>query len=349
MLLPLSLCLPAPHPGQVEADPGRLVVLNKAANTAMIFDLASGKRLVTLPTGNGPHEVAVSPDGRRAVVANYGRQQAGSSLTVLDLPCLEVVATLDLGKPIRPHGLVFTPDGESLWVTAEASQEVWRVSFPAGEVLDRFRTGQAATHMVALDNQGWAYSANIGSGSLSRVRPGFQPEVQSMATGAGAEGIAVRPDGRQVWVSNRQADTVSVVDLESWEVVKTLGCKGFPIRVLFTGGKALVTCPQDGALAFFDGQSGADLGRTSFAAKAADQGEGRLFRNQFGSSPVPIGMTANSAGTRVYVALAGADQVAIVNLDSQEVIGSLTTGKEPDGIAWYPSQPAQGLGTAAGD
>ena len=40
-----------------------LIVVNKSDATASLIDLASGRVLVTLPTGAGPHEVAVSPDG----------------------------------------------------------------------------------------------------------------------------------------------------------------------------------------------------------------------------------------------------------------------------------------------
>ena len=42
--------------------------------------------------------------------------------------------------------------------------------------------------------------------------PGTDPElVKVVETGAGSEGIAVRPDGVEVWVTNRAADTVSVI------------------------------------------------------------------------------------------------------------------------------------------
>jgi len=49
-------------------------------------DRGSGKEVVRLDTGNGPHEVAVSPDGRTAVACNYGTRGApGRTLTVIDL------------------------------------------------------------------------------------------------------------------------------------------------------------------------------------------------------------------------------------------------------------------------
>ena len=56
---------------------GTLIVLNKAEASVSLLDAASGGELYKLPTGAGPHEVAVSPDGRTAVVANYGQTFSG--------------------------------------------------------------------------------------------------------------------------------------------------------------------------------------------------------------------------------------------------------------------------------
>jgi DNA-binding beta-propeller fold protein YncE len=68
------------------ADAATLVVLNKAEATASLIDLETGKVTSTLPTGQGPHEVAVSPDGTLALATNYGNREAeGGSLTLIDV------------------------------------------------------------------------------------------------------------------------------------------------------------------------------------------------------------------------------------------------------------------------
>src|SRR5215208_777490 len=80
---------------------GVLVVLNKRAATASLLDAASGAAVATLPTGVGPHEVAISPDGRLAVVADYegpAGAGGGSTLTVLDLRARAVARTIPLGE-----------------------------------------------------------------------------------------------------------------------------------------------------------------------------------------------------------------------------------------------------------
>ena len=55
-------------------------------------------------------------------------------------------------------------------------------------------------------------------------------------------------------MTNRAADTISILDTEKLEVVGELECEAFPIRVAFTpdGERALVTCAESGDLAIYD-------------------------------------------------------------------------------------------------
>jgi len=39
-------------------------------------------------------------------------------------------------------------------------------------------------------------------------------------------------------------------------------------------------------------------------------------------------------GSRAYVAVSGKDKVAVVDLKSLDVTGYVSTGKQPDGLAW---------------
>src|SRR5262245_22803520 len=80
---------------QVKGLTGTLVVTNKAPSTATVIDVASGRVLATLPTGQNPHEIVLSSDGRTAVITNYGGTRR--TLTVLDVANLRVAKTIDLG------------------------------------------------------------------------------------------------------------------------------------------------------------------------------------------------------------------------------------------------------------
>ena len=59
-----------------------------------------------------------------------------------------------------------------------------------------------------------AFVANIGSGSVTVIDLERGTKLADLATGDGAEGIAITPDGRQVWVNfaHPRNDTVQVIE-----------------------------------------------------------------------------------------------------------------------------------------
>lgn len=315
-----------------------LVVANKAEATVSLVDLASGKVAATLPVGPGPHEVAISADGRLALVANYGTgPQPGSTLTLVDIPAAKVVKTIDLGEYRRPHGMVFVGNGRAL-VTAEANKALLEVDVEAGKVVRAIVTGQEVSHMVAVTPDGSrAFVANIGSGTVTAIDLKEGKKISDVQTGAGAEGIAVTPDGRQVWVTNRAADTVTVLDASSLEAVKTIEAASFPIRAEATpdGKRVLVSLAKSGDLAVFSTAGPALEKRVKLEATAAADQAGRLMV-EFGDSSVPIGVEIAPDGKRAYVAHANADQISVVDLAEGKRVGFLTAGKEPDGMGMSP-------------
>lgn len=316
----------------VPAAADTLIVLNKAAHTATFLD-GNGTALATLKTGAGPHEGAVSPDGTRAVVCNYGVQRRpGNTLTVYALPEPKVEKTIDLGAYTRPHGIVFMPDGKRVVVTAEGKQALIVVDLETGKVETAVDTGQLVSHMVAVHGDR-AYVANIFSGSMTAVDLKEKKRLKIVPTGRGAEGIDVAPDGKEVWVTNRAANTISVVDAETLAVVATIPCADFPIRAKFTpdGARVLVSCAKTGDVVVLDAKKRAEVARIDLADPARKE-KGTMFGRVRG--PLPIGILIPPGGARAFVACGNYDQVAVLDLAKNEVVARHATGREPDGLAY---------------
>ncbi|MFQ5671042.1 MAG: cytochrome D1 domain-containing protein [Acidobacteriota bacterium] len=318
---------------------GTLIVANKSDATVSLVDLPSGEVQATVPTGQGPHEVGVSPDGTRAVVTNYGTREApGSTLTVIDIARARVLATIDLDGYHRPHGIQWLADNRRILVTSEESQALLTVDMDTGQVTGKVGTGQDISHMVAVTPEGTrAFVANIGSGSVTAIDLERQAQLANIPTGEGAEGITVTPDGTQVWVTNRAADTVTVIDAASLKILKVMESKSFPIRVKATadGNHLLVSNARSGELAVFDAHTLEEVRRLpmNLSARAT---EGRLFGGRFGDSPVPIGILVHPDGRWAYVASTNADVVSIIDLETWTIAGRLRPGREPDGLGFSP-------------
>jgi YVTN family beta-propeller protein len=324
--------------GAVPTSAGTLVVANKSEATVSLVDTRSGEIRATLPTGNAPHEVGVSADGRLALVSNYGtREQPGSSLTLIDVPAAKVVKTIEVGEDSRPHGIAFL-DNQRAVVTVEGSGAIVEVNVESGEIVMKISTEAEISHMVAVrPKHGTAVVTNIGSGSISVIDLALGVLLADIPTGEGAEGVALTPDGARAWVTNRAEDTISVINVASLEPVAKIAAGEFPIRAEATadGRFVLVTNAKGDDLSVFDADTMKELGRIKFDAVSKGD-EGRLFSDRFGSSSVPIGIEIVDEEKRAYIAHANADDISIVDLTQWKVVGTLGAGKEPDGMGYSP-------------
>ena len=205
------------------AAAGTIVVANQQSASATVIDLATGESS-EIPVGQGPHEAAVTPDGRFAIVTVYGAQVAGNQLAVIDLATKAVVRTIDLGEFRRPHGVVaLAGSPDQVTVTSEASQRLLVVNIATGEIDAAVPTEARGSHMVAVTADGRrGFTANIPDGSVTEIDLDGRELVRVTPVATMTEGVAVTPDGAEVWVGSNDAGTVSVLDTRTNRVVATI-------------------------------------------------------------------------------------------------------------------------------
>ncbi|MBK6420670.1 MAG: YncE family protein [Gemmatimonadetes bacterium] len=291
-----------------------LLVLNKAEHTLVVVDPVALRVVGRVATGTGPHEVAVAPDGRTAYVTNYGDRQAGHSISVVDLGTL-TARELPLDSLGRPHGIVMA--GGRVYFTAEVNQAVARLDEPAVGVDWVARTGQLATHMVVASPDGRAlYTANVGSASVTRLTLATG-EARHIAVGPQPEGIALSPDGGELWVGHNGDGAVSVIDVRTEVVIATLPVGTMPIRLAFTpdGGRILASDARADAVVVIDAHRRAVIGRIPVPG-------------------TPIGLVPSSDGRRAFVSRSQAGGIAVLDLERLAVVAEVETGLGPDGLAW---------------
>jgi len=318
-LLPILLLLAASVPSAQTAGP-RLLVLNKEDATLVAVDPASGKILGKAPTGEGPHEVAASADGKLAVVANYGSQAPGHTLSVIDLATMKELKRVDVSPLWRPHGLFFKDDG--VFFTSETNRILARYNPSADKIDWLFGTGQSGTHMVWVNPDATKMVAcNIGGNSLSILERGANPANWNQTVvpvGQGPEGFDVSPDGKQIWAAHSRDGGVSIVDLDQKKVIQTFDVKTKRSnRLKFTpdGTKVLISDLDAGTVIVVDVP-------TRDVIKTIPVG------------PQVAGILMQPDGARAYVAATGGNFVAIVDLKTLAVTGRIEPGRGPDGMAW---------------
>ena len=315
-----ALCLFACAPtGAALAQTGTLLIGNKGENTLSFVDLASGRELGRAATGRMPHEIAISPDGRHAAVVAYG----GSTIDIFEVATRTRLRTIELAPNQGPHGLLWLSDGRIV-ATTERSRSLVIVDTNSGDQVSTIRTDQEGTHMVAVSpDRRRAYTANIGSGTVSVLDLEAGTKLRDIAVGGRPEGIALTPEGGTLWVGDLEGARVQAFDTTSFERVAEVATGPVPIRVLASpDGRWIVTSNLGcGCLTIIDARTRERARQIEVSgAQAAGQ--------------VTILFSADAE--RLYVAETGRNQIAEVELASGRVLRRLPAGAQGDGLAIAP-------------
>jgi YVTN family beta-propeller protein len=301
------------------AAAAQLLVLNKSDATLAFVDPASGKIAATVPTGEGPHEVEVSTDGKLAFVSNYGDRTSGNTLSVIDIAARKELKRVDLGELTRPHGLTFS--GGKLYFTSEESKNIARYD-PVKQAVDwKFPMGQERTHMMLASSDGKKFfTSNIESNTVSILEPSADGawSQRVVQVGQGPEGLDLTPDGRNLWSAHSRDGGISIIDTDSGKVIRTIAAgtqRSKRVKITPDGRYALVSDLGAGNLLILDAHDYQEVKRLSLG-------------------PSTTGVLIAPDGATAYVAVSGLNHVAVVDLKSLSVARTIETGKSPDGMAW---------------
>jgi YVTN family beta-propeller protein len=314
-----------------------LLIANKSAAFVTLYDLTEQRVLNHLPTEEGPHEIALSRDGATAVISNYGTANSpGNSLTVIDIAGAKVKKTIRLPSNSQPHGVAWL-DNQHVILTAEGIDSTLIVNVDQGSLEHLIPISQATTHMIAVDTiRERAYTTNIGAGTLSVIDLATRQKIRDITTGAGAEGLALGPEGNTIWVANRSTGTVSIIAADSLSLQQELALPGFPLRALYDPHRQrmLFTLAASDQLASIDIDT---LAITLTDVKEPqDTTHKTLLSDRLPNSSIPIGIEITADGQYVFVAHSAAHVISIRDGDTLHKVLSLPSGLEPDGIAWTP-------------
>ena len=292
--------------------PERLLVLLRDASALAIVDPTNGAILGRVPTGRDPHEVTASPDGRFAFVAS-----PSDGISVIDLEAQREIRRVDPGPGSGPHDVLFA-DGK-VYFTIEGYKSIGQYDPNADQIDWTLGIGQDGTHLLVLDGDGRTmFMPNRGSNSVT-VAEGVMdgPDETTLTVipvpGDLPEGIALSPDGLEVWTATRNDGAVSIIDVASKQVVQTLdlGMRDAN-RLKFTpDGRVLIIDGEAASLVVLDAASRSVIKRISLSP--ADTGDGAILVSRDGS--------------RAYLGLRALGRVAVLDLVTLEVTEEIMMGE----------------------
>lgn len=252
------------------------VVLNSNDDDISLIDTATYKEVKRVPIGKGPHHLIPTPDNRHLIVGNTNSNElvylnpvtgdivkrvpriadpyqlgfspdgkwfvaVGNRLDRVDVYRHEH-DTLTLAKaiplPKTPSHVAFARDSKTAYVTLQESNEVAAIDLGVQAVRWLVPTGKQPAGIWLTPDGKHLLVGITGEDYVDVLAANDGKSLNKLKTGAGAHNFLPRGDGRHVFLSNRVANTVSVIDMAALKVTES-----FPVP----NGPDDMELRQDGA------------------------------------------------------------------------------------------------------
>ncbi len=197
-------------------------------------DAAAIPGLKTVEVGEEPEGILLSPDGKTAYVTS----EVANTVHVVDTASGEMKANIVVGN--RPRRFVMTPDQKELWVTNEISGEVTIID-PATNKLTQtikfqpkgFREEDVTPVGITMSSDGKTVIVGLGGANHIAFVDVASHEIQDyVLVGKRAWNVTFNRDNSLLYVANGLSDDLSVVDVASRKVVKSVPVARVPHTVL---------------------------------------------------------------------------------------------------------------------
>lgn len=320
--------------------------------------------LISLLSVVGTAQMALAqiPDDLRGTLIVLNK--SGHDANFIDLGSGEILQTLATGR--GPHELVVSDDGR--WAVGTDYNGGNSLTVFDVEELQVARTISLHDYprphgILLLPDQEQVIVTSEASQQLVVVNFHDGEILRAIETGQnGSHMVALSEDGRTAYTSNGSSDSVSVIDVESGQLTRTLDVPNRPEAITTTkrGDEIWVGSNEEEVVSVISAADGnvvrqwdgfswpyrilltddqryavmPDLGNEQLRFFDVESGAelGRL--DLVGAQPQ--GVTLYPDDRTLFVSLSGQNRVLVVDISTREILGAYQAGDAPDGIGYSP-------------
>jgi YVTN family beta-propeller protein len=249
--------VPASAPVPTPAEPKLAIVLNSAEASVSLIDMPTRKVIKTVPVGKEPHHLMITPDQKTLLIANAAGNDVqlmnpvngeltgkipdiidpyqigyspnhkwfianGNRLDRVDIYAADG-ANLKLAKTVKlaktPSHIAYTSDSKIAFITLQDSSELAAIDLATQTVLWKMPTGSTPAGLWMTPGDQYLLVGITGEDNVQVIDWKNRKEVKRIPTGKGAHNFRPLGDKKQVFVSNRIASTISLINMQTLEKV----------------------------------------------------------------------------------------------------------------------------------
>ncbi|MEX3582100.1 MAG: beta-propeller fold lactonase family protein [Burkholderia sp.] len=197
-----------PHHLMATPDNSSLVVANSVSNSLMFLDPRTGAPQRTVEGIDDPYQLGFSPDRKWFVAAGLRLDRV--DIYGYDGQNVHLVKRVQL--QVMPSHLAFTKDSGTVLVSLQVSGELAAIDLPTQTVKWKMKVGKVPAGLWMTPGDKYVLVGMTGADYVAVVDWRNQKVVKTIPTGKGAHNFRSLADGAHVAVTNRVANTISIID-----------------------------------------------------------------------------------------------------------------------------------------
>lgn len=197
--------------------------------TVMVYKISDWSLQNTINVGKLPSEVTFSNDGSKAYVANT----KDGTVSVIDPTTKTVLQTITTG--INPVGAWPASNGK-MYADNEGSQTVSEIDVLTNTITATINLGFTPGYVAynAVNSELWVSDATNGKVVYYSLISNVWVSQGSITTGANAHAIAFNADNSKAYVTNQDANTVSIINVLTHSVITFVNVGSKPNGIILT-------------------------------------------------------------------------------------------------------------------
>lgn len=258
-----------PHHLMIGPDGKDLYVANSASNELVILDPATGELRRRIPGISDPYQLGFSPDKQWFVAASlrldrvdiyradgfklvkrlpmprmpshlaftadssvvFVTLQDTDQMVAIDLPRQQVLWKMPVGK--TPAGIYLTPDQKYLLIGVMGEDYVNVIDWRARRSVMKIHTGKGCHQFLPQGDKVHVFVSSRIDSQIDRLNFHTMKVESTWKVPGGPDCMELSKDGSELWVTSRFISKVSVVDVASGSVKKTIRVGYSPHGVYF--------------------------------------------------------------------------------------------------------------------
>jgi YVTN family beta-propeller protein len=192
---------------RVTPDGRYALVANWHSSSVSVVDTQQYKTIKEIRLGGNkgyiPRGIAISSDSQKAYVANMG----GGTISVIDLTALEVIA--DIPATANPRHIILSKDQRTLYISDNILGKILAFDLIDKKTIREVSIGKMARTIALSPDERYLFGVSHDEGKLVVVDTGSFTVIYKMDFPF-PMGLAVTPDGKQLWVTSYQMGIIGV-------------------------------------------------------------------------------------------------------------------------------------------